>query len=336
MRHSQSASGTVDSTELDRLLEQFGQLESELQQIRSELTHSHRLATLGTLTSTIAHEYNNILTPVISYAQFALANPSDPELMQKAVQKALSGAQRAAKISSSVLGFAREQDETGPAALHEVVEEALSCLARPPAKDGIELNVDVPDVRITISALNLQQVLMNLILNARKAMHRDGGTLTLRGHVDGDYLKLDVADTGPGIPLEIQERLFEPFATTPTRHEPVERATNDQTSPADHAARCDSASHAAGNGHKNGNGHSHSHENAHAPHSDASRGDTSGSARVRQLEKPGTDGTGLGLCICRELLHQADGDITVSSTPGQGATFHLTMPLADDDEYLTT
>ena len=286
MAHTPAPSHSADLAEVERLLEQFAHLEAELQHIRQELTHSHRLATLGTLTSTIAHEYNNILTPMISYAQFALAHPDDPALMRKAVEKALSGAQRAAQVSSSLLGFARDQPDAGPAALREVVDEALTCLARPPAKDGITLRVDVPEVQVAMSALNLQQVLMNLILNARKAMHRTGGQLNIRGWLEDDQLKLAVADTGPGIPPEIQHRLFEPFATQPTESEMAAPVGEGQ---------------------------------AGAP-----------------PEAPVPTSTGLGLCICRDLLRHARGEIHVTSTPGQGATFHLTLPLADEGDIFTT
>lgn len=283
MGHTPAPSRSADLAEVERLLEQFADLERELQHIRAELTHSHRLATLGTLTSTIAHEYNNILTPVISYAQFALSNPDDPELMRKSIEKSLSGALRAAQISSSLLGFAREEADAGPADLNGVVQETLACLARPPEKDGIELHLDLPEVQVAMSALNLQQVLMNLILNARKAMRRTGGALTIRGCVEGDHVLLDVADTGPGISWEMQPRLFEPFATQPADPEYAASAELGQTN-----------------------------------------------------ESMGERSTGLGLCICRDLLRQADGSIDVTSTPGEGATFHLTLPLADDGEIFTT
>ncbi|MFW6060391.1 MAG: sensor histidine kinase [Phycisphaeraceae bacterium] len=292
MGHTQVPSRSPDLAEVERLLEQFAELETELQHIRAELTHSHRLATLGTLTSTIAHEYNNILTPVVSYAQLALANPDDPDLMRKAVEKALAGAQRAAQISSSLLGFARDEADAGPAELRAVVDEALACLARPPEKDGIRLHLDVPAVQVNMSALNLQQVLMNLILNARKAMHRTGGELRIHGRVDGDHVKLDVADTGPGIPPAMLHRLFEPFATQP--HEMAAGNT-------DHDAAAPS--------------------NTLLPEGAAAGPEKS---------------TGLGLCICRDLLRQARGEIDVTSTPGHGATFHLTIPLVDEGEIFTT
>lgn len=250
----------------DQLLAHLRRVEEQFQQIRQGLTHSHRLATLGTLTSIIAHEYNNILTPVISYAQLALANPQDVELLRKAVEKSLAGAERAAHISASLLGFAREHDPEPVALLPQVVEDSLACLGRHPSKDGIELVVDVPVLYLAISPLSLQQVLLNLLLNARKAMRRKGGTLTIRATAHGPRARITVADTGPGIPSAIADRLFEPFVT---------HATDTHESPSD------------------------------------------------------PKGTGLGLCICRELVQNAGGTIEVESHPGRGATFIVTLPRAE-------
>ena len=266
-------SGAAQLGEIEQVLAHFEQLEAQFQKVREGLTHSHRLATLGTIASVIAHEYNNILTPIISYAQLALASPDDHEAMRKAVEKALSGAERAANISSSLLGFAREQDHEHVAKVRTVIEEAIACLGRRPEKDGINLVVDVPDVTVAMSPLNLQQVLLNLALNARKAMRRHGGRLRLTGRVEGQDVVLEVSDTGPGISPQVMDRLFEPFVT----------------------------------------------------HTPASEGESEGSTVFPESPR---QGTGLGLCICRDLLRSAGGTIRASSVPGQGATFTMTIPLA--------
>ena len=249
---------------VEQLLEHFEQLEAQFEMVRESLTHSHRLATLGTIATIIAHEYNNILTPIVSYAQLALADPDDHATVRKALEKSLSGAERAAKISASLLGFAREADEHHVARLCGVIDEAIGCMARDPAKDGLEVEVDVPDALAAISPLNLQQVLLNLLLNAKNAMRRGGGRITVSARVEGGMIHLDVADTGPGIAPEIIDRLFEPFVT--------------------------------------------------------------------HRSDPAADrkGTGLGLCICRDLVRAAGGSISVESKPGQGATFHIRLPVADE------
>lgn len=200
---------------VESLLLQFGQLEAELDQVRQGLIHSHRLATLGTIASVIAHESNNILTPMSSYCQLALAQPDNKELCRTAIEKSLEAADRLARISSSLLGFSRERSAGEEAPLQPTIEEAILCLGREPAKDRIELSVDVPDVVVRMSALNLQQVVLNLMLNATKAMLRTGGSLRLTGRVTNGLLELTIADTGPGIPVAIADRIFEPFVTAP-------------------------------------------------------------------------------------------------------------------------
>lgn len=255
--------------EIEQLLEHFERIEAQFQQVREGLTHSHRLATLGTIASIIAHEYNNILTPMINYCKIALGDPNDDAMIRKALQKSLDGAERAANISSSLLGFAREADEKHVSRLPQAIDDTLACLARDPKRDGIELNVDVPDVLVSISHLNLQQVLLNLMLNARKAMLQKGGSIRIAADVKGSLVHLTIADTGPGIPEAIMDRLFEPFVT-------------------------------------------------HRTDSNEARDDK--------------HGTGLGLCICRELIRNAGGSITATSAPAPatGATFHITLPKADE------
>lgn len=260
--------GQVDLDTVADLLAEFEKLETQLHQVREGLTHSHRLATLGTIATIIAHEFNNILTPMMSYGQLALARPNDHDLMRKAVEKAVSGSERAAKICSSLLGFSREADEHHVAPLMRTIDETIACLSRDPKKDGIDLTIDVPDVQVAISPLNLQQVLLNLILNAKKAMGIRGGRLRITAKIEGSMVHIDVADNGPGIPPAIRDRLFEPFVTLknhPDRDDGLERK-----------------------------------------------------------------GTGLGLCICRDLVRNAGGNITVDSVPDQGATFHICLPKADD------
>jgi C4-dicarboxylate-specific signal transduction histidine kinase len=253
---------------VEQLLEHFEQLEQQLQQVRDSLTHSHRLATLGTIASIIAHEYNNILTPMISYAQLALAKGDDPELMRKAVEKSLAGAQKAATISSSLLGFAQEADERHAARVPAVLDETLACLGRDLKQDGITLTLDLPNVQVAMSPLNLQQVLLNLILNARQAMVGRGGSLHVTGRLDAGMVYLEITDTGPGIPEAIRGRMFEPFVT--------QRPTDQKGNGADRK------------------------------------------------------GTGLGLCICRDLVRQAGGMIDFTTATDKGTTFYISVPKADD------
>jgi signal transduction histidine kinase len=159
--------------QIEAVLAELEQSEQRLDQLQMELARSHRLATLGTLAAIVAHEFNNLLTPVISYCQLALKQEvaDDPELVRKALTRSHEGAAKAAQIATSMLGFARNEDADATSHIATVVNDVFTCLARDPAKDGITLSLDIDDaLAVSISPLYLQQVILNLILNARNAM----------------------------------------------------------------------------------------------------------------------------------------------------------------------
>lgn len=204
------------------LLDQLEAVQQRLDAMQEHLARSHRLASLGTIAAIIAHEFNNLLTPILSYSQLALANPDDSELVRKALTKAQANAEKAAHIVASMLGFTHAGDDSRPANLAAVLDDTFNCLARDPAKDRITLRRDVPDdLRLAIPAISLQQVLLNLILNAWQAMKgtdrsdgRKGGTLAITGRaIDDARAQITIADTGPGIPADVLPHLFEPFIT---------------------------------------------------------------------------------------------------------------------------
>ena len=221
----------LDPTSLEQIVET---LQRRLDQVQTNLAQQNKLATLGMVTAVLAHEFNNILTPMISYTKFALSGKADEALRNKALAKALSGAERLANISNSLLGFARG-DDSAVASVQQAITETLACLSRELSKDGITLSVDVPEtLNVAMNAGQLQQVLMNLIVNARSAMlatHDASGTtqrtrggikrLTIRGLVikNGKIAEISVADTGPGIPQDVLPRVFDPFFSTKKRGE---------------------------------------------------------------------------------------------------------------------
>jgi signal transduction histidine kinase len=199
-------------------------LQSRIDLLQQTLAQQNKLATLGMVTAVIAPEFNNILTPMISYTKFAMSEKADDALRQKALSKALTGSERLANISKSLLGFARG-DESATASVLTAVRGTIACLARDPAKDGITLTIEVPeDLCAGINAGHLQQVLMNLIVNARSAMlaRQTGGSkrITIRGTRRNKTVELSVADTGPGIPKDVLPRIFDPFFSTKKAGEP--------------------------------------------------------------------------------------------------------------------
>lgn len=200
-------------------LESVAAVEAALGRITETIDQTERLATLGTLAAGICHEVGNILTPVLAYAQLALANPEDHELHTKALHKVVIGVETATRIAESILGFAGSND-SAECDVSQVVHSAMDCIARDPNKDRINVKIDVqPGTIVRMNPLNLQQVLINLLLNARAAMltDRPAGdhrlTVAAITRADGT-IGIRVTDTGPGIAPEIAGRIFEPFVTT--------------------------------------------------------------------------------------------------------------------------
>ncbi len=202
----------IEQAEL--LLDQLEQVQDQLNAMQQAMARSHRLTTLGTIAAIIAHEFNNILTPVVSYAQLAQRRPDDHDMLRKAVDKAYAGATKAAQICSSLLGFTSEENGENRADVAQVVQDTFHCLARDPSKDGIALSLDLPDdLHAAISPVALQQVVLNLVLNARRAMRGAGGSLSISARPVSDRIELIVADTGPGIAPDLLPDIFKPFVT---------------------------------------------------------------------------------------------------------------------------
>jgi signal transduction histidine kinase len=203
----------------ESLQRQMTDMQRRLDLLRDQLTESQRLATIGTIAAVIAHEFNNLLTPVVSYSQFALQSAQsgtpDMPLICKALTKAFQGAQKAGKICASMLSLARGESSFSTVAVQSLVDEALTVLARDPQKDGIALRVQVqPDIFVNGDSVQLEQVLLNLLINARQAMLGKGGSLTIKAASVDDQVKIQVIDNGPGIPEKLLPKIFTPFFTT--------------------------------------------------------------------------------------------------------------------------
>ena len=186
--------------------------------LKSQISQLQAFANIGTATCMIAHEINNLLTPLASYAALALNNPDDKLLIEKALHKAVRNCNRASKIMESMLAMANgETQEKKNALLISLVEEIFTCLCRDFAKDGITVEICIhEDLTVWGVPVQIQQVLMNLILNARDAMLPRGGTLTIEAAERPDAVVIEVSDTGYGIEAADLENIFESFFTTKT------------------------------------------------------------------------------------------------------------------------
>ena len=191
--------------------------------LKFQLAGLQHLANIGTVSHMIAHEMNNLLTPLKSYATFALDHPDDPALAQKALRKAVQNCERAAKIMESMLALVNSRNqERIQVRLRELIEEVFTCLCRDFTKDGITVDLQIPgDLTVLVVPVQIQQVVMNLILNARDAMLPRGGVLTIKAVEKTETVEIAIADSGDGIKPDDLENIFERFFTTKKNGSPA-------------------------------------------------------------------------------------------------------------------
>ena len=209
------ASITEKRLSLHRYLQEQQQ---ENNALKSQLVQLQHLANIGTVSYMIAHEINNLLTPLRNYAAVALENPEDMGFVEKALQKTVRNCERASNIMESMLAVAKgKTQEKKNATLLTLVEEIFTCLCRDFAKDGITVKTSIPeDLTVWAVPVQIQQVLMNLILNARDAMLPRGGILTVKANQKSDAVEIEVSDTGEGIEPTVLNNIFDSFFTTKT------------------------------------------------------------------------------------------------------------------------
>lgn len=199
-------------------------------ELENQLVQSQRLEAVGQLAGGVAHDFNNILAAIVSGTELVL-DEVPPGEAREDIEEIQRTARRGAELSRQLLLFSRGEAGTSPEVLdlNEVVTDIERMLERS-IGETIRLETDLaPDLRLVMADRNeIERIIMNLAINARDAMP-DGGTLTIstrnltvdeayaQTRVDlepGEYVELDVCDTGEGMPPEIIRRAFEPFFST--------------------------------------------------------------------------------------------------------------------------
>lgn len=257
------------------LAEKNRRTEEEKHKLESQLRQAQKMEAIGTLAGGIAHDFNNILSIIFGYTELAMEE-KNPEERQQHLSQLKKGAERAKELVGQILAFSRKaEQQKQPLQVSLIIKEALKMLrASIPATIEIRQNIASNGLALA-DPTQIHQVAMNLCTNAYQAMRETGGILAVSlkevaigateygyaGITPGNYLKLEVSDTGCGIDQKTQEKIFEPYFTT---------------------------------------------------------------------KKPG-EGTGLGLAVVHGIVTSHRGHITVYSEPQKGTSFHVYLPLTEQD-----
>lgn len=167
---------------------------------------------MGTLTAMVAHEISNLATPVLARAEVALES-GDAEATRAALARAAGSLQRAVDLARRLLSAsAAHEVTTTDCPLESAVHEALELATRPLSADGIELRTSIPaGLTLRADPVLLTQLLLNLIINARRAMQGGGGMLSISGALEAGRAIVRVTDSGRGIPAGRVADRFNPF-----------------------------------------------------------------------------------------------------------------------------
>ena len=185
-------------------------------QLEEQLQLSEKMASIGLLAAGVAHEVNTPLTGISSFVQMLMQGAEADDPRTKVLEKIERQTFRAAKIVNGLLNLARPaQVDSGPVDVNSVINDVLSLLEHQLKTGRIQVRKELAASLPLVQGIEykLQQVFLNLFLNARDAMPK-GGWLTIATRVDGEHATIEVGDTGSGIPADQLSRIYDPFFTT--------------------------------------------------------------------------------------------------------------------------
>jgi PAS domain S-box-containing protein len=206
------------------------QAEEDKRQLQAKLVQAQKLQAIGTLAGGIAHDFNNILGAIIGYAEMAREDCPPGSNLSRDLDRVLEAGNRAASLVKQILAFSRQQGSEQVSLEPGLIVKEIVKLLRPSLPSTIAISHRLGARRsVLVDPTQLHQVLMNLATNAFHAMEQSGGRLEIvvedidcdeadlvlhPGIAPGPFVRLSVADTGPGIPAAIRERIFDPYFTT--------------------------------------------------------------------------------------------------------------------------
>lgn len=205
------------SLENAKLLEQTRLAYLQLQENQEHMLQMEKLSAMGTLVGGVAHEINNPLMGVMNFVEF-VADRTDDAKSKQILEQALQQILRIKKIVSNMLVFMRNKTvSVGNCAFNDVLEQTLLLLEGELRKAAITIRIDSADnlPEISCSAESLQQILVNLLINARDALSDTASPqISISTALIDNLLEVSITDNGPGVSQDIQSRMFDPFFTT--------------------------------------------------------------------------------------------------------------------------
>jgi signal transduction histidine kinase len=181
-----------------------------------ELAHHQRLQTIGMLTSSIAHEFNNLLTPIMGYSLMTLEKLQPEQELYDDILEIYESSCKAKEIISRLNDLSRKNTDTSFRLMSpDVLIRKTIAIAKPAKPENVQVKLDLncDDQRLNANEIQFTQLLLNLILNAFHAMD-EGGTLSVITSFDEAHIHIRIGDTGCGMSSEVQKKIFEPFFTT--------------------------------------------------------------------------------------------------------------------------
>jgi signal transduction histidine kinase len=196
--------------------EQPPSLEQQIAMLKEQLAQAEKLTALGELVSTTTHEFNNVLMTIINYAKMGMRHQDKPT-RDKSFEKILAAGNRAARITHGILGFARNRSAgQEPTDMAKLVDDVLMLLEREMSKYRVAVDRQIAEVpRAMVNSNQIQQVVLNLLVNARQAMPNGGQIVVRLAHdASAGTVDLMIRDSGSGIPTDKLPRIFDRFYTT--------------------------------------------------------------------------------------------------------------------------
>lgn len=205
------------STSFNDMAGELKERESSLKKAQHALVQSEKMAAVGTLSAGLAHEVKNPLSAVLGYAQLSKRKLEQPEALKQHLDTIENETRRCNEIIGNLMQFSRqEKGEHSRISVNEVVQKSIAIVDHQLSLKDVQIESDLAQDLPPVSgnANQLQQVLMNLMINAQQAIGEGGGTVDLATSIEGESVLITVSDTGPGIDEDVVAKIFEPFYTT--------------------------------------------------------------------------------------------------------------------------